>query len=104
MSVGALRGLALSQQHCSRCHVISDSNPYGGIESTPSFFILRDRNDWQKRFTEFFIRPPHPSFINITDITEKRSSMLPSFISEINLTFEELEDILSFVSVLKRKD
>ena len=33
-------GRKISQQHCSRCHVIGDFNKYGGIGSTPSFQSL----------------------------------------------------------------
>ena len=31
------KGRVLSEQHCSRCHVIGDFNPFGGIGNTASF-------------------------------------------------------------------
>ena len=95
-----LRGLEIAQKHCSRCHVVSKNNRYGGIESTPSFFGLRNMKDWEERFQEFFVRPPHPSFVNIKEVTEERSDKLPAFITEINLTLEQVDEILSYVSII----
>ena len=59
------RGRALAAEHCTRCHVVGDINPYGGIESTPSFIGMKYLADWERRFEEFYILPPHLSLIHI---------------------------------------
>ena len=98
----ALRGLEISQKHCSRCHIVSDKNRYSSIETTPSFFGLRAMKDWKLRFSEFFVRPPHPALVNIADVTE-RSKKLPAFVTEIDLTLEQIDDLVAYVEQLERK-
>ena len=95
-------GQKISETHCSRCHVVSNESKYGGIGSTPSFIGLRNLSDWKIRFSEFFLRPPHPAFINISEITAERSEMLPSFVKEIDLTLGEVEHLLNYVETLKK--
>jgi len=34
-------GREIVRQHCTRCHVVPNMNPYGGIGSTPSFAALK---------------------------------------------------------------
>ena len=102
LSESALRGLEISQQHCSRCHIVSDKNRYSSIETTPSFFGLRAMKDWKLRFREFFVRPPHPALVNIADVT-KRSKKLPAFVTEIDLTLDQIDDLVAYVEHLERK-
>ncbi len=102
LTESALRGLEISQQHCSRCHIVSDKNRYSSIETTPSFFGLRAMKDWKLRFSEFFVRPPHPALVNIADVTE-RSKKLPAFVTEIDLTLEQIDDLVAYVEQLERK-
>ncbi len=102
-SQSALRGLEIAQKHCSRCHVVSENNRFNSIETTPSFFGLRAMKDWRERFNEFFVRPPHPALVNVLDVTE-RSKKLPAFVSEIDLTLDQIEDLISYVEKLKKKD
>ena len=59
--------------------------------------------DWRVRFNEFFVRPPHPALVNVLDVTE-RSKKLPAFVSEIDLTLDQIEDLISYVEKLKKKD
>ena len=61
-------GRKVSVAHCSRCHVVGDHNPYGGINSTPSFQLLAKRKDWMERFQTFYERRPHPVFIRVPDV------------------------------------
>ena len=103
MSEAALRGLEIAQEHCSRCHVVGNENRYSSIETTPSFFGLRAMKDWRIRFTEFYIRPPHPALVNIIDVTE-RSKKLPAFVSEINLKLDQIDDLISYLEQLKKID
>jgi len=102
-SQSALRGLEIASKHCSRCHVVSNNNRFSSIETTPSFFGLRAMKDWRERFNEFFVRPPHPALVNVLDVTE-RSKKLPAFVSEIDLTLDQIEDLISYVEKLKKKD
>ena len=54
-------GRKISQVQCSRCHVIGDFNPSGGISSTPSFqMMVNALPDWEERFSTL-LRPPPPS-------------------------------------------
>ena len=59
-------GRKIAQLHCTRCHVVGDFNPGGGISSTPSFQLLvKRRPDYKERFETFFARRPHPAFLSI---------------------------------------
>ena len=58
----AERGFDLAVDHCARCHVIGDHNPYGGINSTPSFWIFARKPElYMERLTTFDQRRPHRS-------------------------------------------
>ena len=95
------RGRDIVRQHCTRCHVVPDMNPYGGIGSTPSFAAMKWLEDWARRFEIFYILPPHPSLVRIEGVSEERSVNLPVFNKEIILKLEDIDDILEFVKTLK---
>ena len=95
------RGRDIVRQHCTRCHVVPDMNPYGGIGSTPSFSAMKWLKDWARRFKIFYILPPHPSLVRIEGVSEERNASLPAFNKEIILELEDIEDILEFVKTLK---
>ena len=95
------RGRDIVRQHCTRCHVVPDMNPYGGIGSTPSFSAMKWLEDWARRFEIFYILPPHPSLVRIMGVSEERNASLPAFNKEIILKLEDIEDILEFVKTLK---
>ena len=94
------RGREVAATHCTRCHVVGDINPYGGIESTPSFIGMKYLADWERRFEEFYILPPHPALVRIDEVTAERSDDRPAFVHEIVLTLEDVDDILNFVRTL----
>lgn len=94
------RGRSLAAEHCTRCHVVGDINPYGGIESTPSFIGMKYLADWERRFEEFYILPPHPALVRIADVTADRDESRPVFVQEIVLTLEDVDAILAFVRTL----
>jgi len=96
-------GRNLVREHCTRCHVIGDINPYGGIGSTPSFEAMKHLADWRQRFEVFFTLPPHPSLVRIEGISEDRPENLPAFSQEIILTLEDVENILAYVDTLETK-
>ena len=99
-----LKGREIVRQHCTRCHVVPDMNPYGGIGSTPSFAAMKWRDDWEQRFEVFYTLPPHPALVNIVGVSEERPESLPVFISEIKLKIEEVDAILAFIRTLETPD
>jgi len=100
---GASEGRQLVREHCTRCHVIGDINPYGGIGSTPSFEAMKNLADWRERFEVFFILPPHPSLVRVEGVSDERPENLPAFSHEIVLTPIDVENILAYVDTLERK-
>jgi len=94
------RGRDIAATHCTRCHVVGDINPYGGIESTPSFIGMKYLADWERRFEEFYILPPHPALVRISEVSAARSDERPVFVHEIVLTLDDVDDILDFVRTL----
>jgi len=94
--VKAGRGIAVT--HCSRCHVVGDFNPYGGIDSTPSFQLLARRDDWRERFQTFFERRPHPVFVRVPGVP--RWTDIPAHVAEFDVTPRNIEDLMAFVKTL----
>ena len=89
---------------CGRCHVISERNKYGGIDSTPSFGALRTLKDWQEKFKVFWTLNPHPSFTQIEGVTEPFDPAHPPHIYPIYLTVKEVSDIGAYMQTITPKD
>lgn len=89
---------------CGRCHVISERNKYGGIDSTPSFGALRTLADWQERFRVFWTLNPHPSFTQVEGVTEPFDPAYPPQIYPIFLTVKEVGDIGAYMQTITPKD
>ncbi|MEW2917095.1 hypothetical protein AB1A64_08480 [Ruegeria sp. ANG10] len=100
----AARGAELSMTHCGRCHVIGPQNRMNGLGSTPSFAVLRSMPDWSERFEAFFALNPHPAFTQIDGLTPPFDPERPSPIYPVEMTLEELEAILAFVSAIQAAD
>ena len=98
------KGREIVRQHCTRCHVVPNMNPYGGIGSTPSFSALKWLSDWEQRFEVFYTLPPHPALVSIQGFSEERSLSLPVFVAEIELQIDDVDAILSFVRTLETPD
>lgn len=94
-------GRALVAQHCTRCHVVPEINPKGGIESTPSFKGMKHLADWRRRFEVFFTLPPHPALVTVVGISEERDKSRPAFVQEIKLSVDDLDRILAYVDTVK---
>ncbi len=94
-------GRKIAVEHCARCHVVGDFNPFGGISSTPSFQLLAKRDDWLERFQTFYERRPHPVFVRVPDVP--RWTKLPSHVKEFRVTQENIQDIVAFVETLRPK-
>ena len=92
------QGEAVSLSKCGRCHVINDSNRMKAIGSTPSFALMRSFPDWQRRYETFFMLNPHPAFTQVLDVTEPFSTNFPSPIVPIEVTLEDIEDIVAYVA------
>jgi len=102
-SGNAVRGREISQLHCTRCHVVGDYNPNGGISSTPSFQLLvKRRPDYKERFNTFYARRPHLSFVTMEGF-ERHMAHLPTNVAPITLKFKDIADILAFIEELKPK-
>lgn len=96
------RGRTLAQQQCARCHVIGDFNPNGGIGSTPSFQLLVNAlKDHEQRFKTFFARRPHGAFVTVKGYP--RLNKLPDNAAPIEITYEQVEELLAFARTLKKK-
>lgn len=104
MSGNAEVGHRLAVTHCGRCHVIDESNRMKAIGSTPSFAVLRSLPGWELRFTGFYDLKPHPSFTQITDVTDPFDKTRPPPIAPIELTLDDLENIVAFVSAIEPAD
>jgi mono/diheme cytochrome c family protein len=94
-------GREFSIKHCTRCHVVGDANPNGGIGSTPSFQLLARRDDWRERFETFFERRPHPVFVRVPGVPPW--TKLPSIVEPFTITLGEIDAIVSFIETLEQK-
>ncbi len=97
------KGRKISETHCSRCHVVGDYNPTGGISSTPSFQLLvKRRPDWRERFATFYARRPHPAFLSITGIGRPMAHLPPNA-APVELPLSALRHIVAFAETLRPK-
>ena len=94
----AVAGKGLSLRHCGRCHVVSEENRMNAIGSTPSFAVLRALPDWGARFQGFFALNPHPAFTQVAEITEPFADHLPPPNVPVEITLDDLEAIMAYVS------
>jgi len=94
-------GYELAMVHCSRCHIISESNRFTGISSTPSFkTLITALPDWRHRFETFYARNPHPSIIRIEGIAPPTTGPSPNKL--VYLSQSEVEAITSYVGSYAR--
>jgi hypothetical protein len=97
-------GHAVSRAKCTRCHVVDAETQGHGIDSTPSFAVLRSLPDWSDRFTAFYTLNPHPSFTQIAGLTLPFPDHRPSPIVPIELTLDEVDAILAYVATMRAAD
>lgn len=93
-----VEGERLSLDLCGRCHVVSGKNRMSGIGSTPSFAVLKSLPDWESRFSAFWALKPHPAFTRIDGMTEPFDPDRPPHIFPVEMTLDDLDAILAFVS------
>ena len=95
-------GRKTAQAHCTRCHVVGDYNPNGGISSTPSFQLLVNAlKDFEERFDTFYVRPPHPAVIVVKGI--KKRDDLPYNAAPVKITLQDVKNVSAFAKTLKKK-
>jgi mono/diheme cytochrome c family protein len=97
----AVKGGEIAKKQCSRCHVVSAQNRYGGIDSTPSFFVMARTPVLFERIATFFERRPHPSFVRVPGV--ERWSKTLAYAIEFTMTLEDIEDVASYIKTLKNK-
>lgn len=100
----ASAGSRLAIVHCGRCHVVDQRNRMGGIGSTPSFRALRARPGWTDLFLAFWSENPHPSFTQVTGVTDPFDPARPPHIAPVTVTLDDIAAITAFVGTLEPKD
>lgn len=100
----AVLGQQVAKAKCARCHAVDEAGRKTDIGSTPSFFVLRSLRNWQDRFEAFYVLNPHPAFTQIEDVTPPFPPDRPSPIVPVELTLDEVEALLAFVSNMQAAD
>ena len=78
-------GRQVAERWCARCHVVGTAKPYGGIDSTPTFFLMSEKfDDYRQRVQTFKDRRPHKAL----DFDE--------------VSRHDLEDLLAYIGGLER--
>ena len=98
------KGEVLVRQHCTRCHVVGDLNKYGSIGSTPSFGAIKSLPDWQDRFTAFWSLLPHPSVVQVKELSPERPKSLLATTKQIFLNMDDVDAIQAYVETVPVKD
>lgn len=81
----AIAGERAAVEWCARCHVIGDQNKYGGINSTPSFWIMAEKpQTYSAKLLTFQERRPHRAL-------------------KFDVTQDDVENIHAYVATLKRE-
>jgi mono/diheme cytochrome c family protein len=53
-------GREVAETWCARCHVVGTARPYGGIDSTPTFFLMTEKlENYRQRVLTLTERRPH---------------------------------------------
>ncbi len=78
------KGRHLADRFCKGCHVIGAENRHGGIDSTPSFFLMSDKLDnYRQRLQSLKRRPPHIAYERLGDLTPDDIEHLLVYIGEL---------------------
>ncbi|MEM8701382.1 MAG: hypothetical protein AAGF82_06105 [Pseudomonadota bacterium] len=104
ISGDVVSGEKLAVAHCGRCHMVNEATRLTTIGSSPSFAVMRSFSDWRARFEAFFALNPHPSFTQVDGVTEPFDISRPSPIAPMELTLDDLDAILAFVSRIAPAD
>ena len=80
---------------------MSDSGDVGVVHSLKQHYGLLD---WEERFRAFWTVSPHLNVISIKEVYDAGSKLSPVVIAPIELSLDDIDDILSYVSKIKPKD
>jgi mono/diheme cytochrome c family protein len=96
------KGRQLAEEHCIRCHVVKEDNPFSGIGSTPSFRLLVTAlPDWLERFETFHARRPHPAIVRFEGIAPPTDN--PPANRTVDLRIEDIDAIVAFAISLRQQ-
>ena len=95
----AKAGRKLAATHCTRCHVVGDVNPRGGIDSTPNFQRLAKFDDYDQRFRTFYARRPHPVFVGIEGAEPLKTTAYG--VAPFTVTEQQIDDLLAYIEQLR---
>jgi hypothetical protein len=95
------KGRLLAEEHCVRCHVVTDDNPFSGIASTPSFRLLVTAlPDWLERFETFYARRPHPAIVRFDGVPPRTDNPPP--VRTVDLRIEDIESLVAYAVSLRQ--
>ena len=78
------KGRDLADQLCKGCHVVGTENRHGGIDSTPSFFLMHDKLDnYRQRLWSLRKRPPHTAYERLDKVSNDDIEHLLAYIAEL---------------------
>jgi cytochrome c553 len=77
----AEKGRELAERLCKGCHVIGEGNRHGGIDSTPSFFLMSDKfENYRQRLWSLRARPPHTAYERLDNVSQDDIQHLLAYI------------------------
>ncbi|MEM8951533.1 MAG: hypothetical protein AAGA21_05635 [Pseudomonadota bacterium] len=80
------QGREIADRLCKGCHVVGVDNRHGGIDSTPSFFLMSDKLDkYRERLWSLKSRPPHTAYERLNDVS-----------------IDDIEHLLAYIGNLER--
>ncbi len=78
------KGRELAERFCKSCHVVGIDNRHGGIDSTPSFFLMSDKLDnYRQRLWTLKRRPPHTAYERLKDVSNDDIEHLLAYIGDL---------------------
>lgn len=78
------KGRNLADELCKGCHVVGTENRHGGIDSTPSFFLMHDKLDnYRQRLWSLKKRPPHIAYERLDKVSNDDIEHLIAYITEL---------------------
>ena len=81
----AQEGRRVAETWCARCHVVGTAKAYGGIDSTPTFFLMSEKLEaYRQRVQTFKQRRPHRA-LDFDDLSR-----------------DDLENLLAYIGSLER--
>jgi mono/diheme cytochrome c family protein len=78
------KGRDLAERFCKGCHVVGADNRHGGIDSTPSFFLMHDKLDnYRQRLQSLKRRPPHTAYERLEEVSNDDIEHLLAYIGDL---------------------